>query len=170
MKILNGTISISCGHNSIDDSRTVSITVTDGTSHAHVIDVELSAEDFAVGLFGLAERPCRFELNDSGVVGLTAENKTVEVVFPKNLSWYGHPAAIAQATVSANEALAPYEVDGWRARRGSGADYRNHHRLVKGNVLYGTGKHKVPGDTFKVSLFRFVNPTTGQPWEPKPEL
>lgn len=74
-------------------------------------------------------------------IGLKAENKTEDV--PINVSPYGNAEAVAAA-------LSPFEVDGWRARRG---DMGNGHYRTK------TGYHVV--------FFRHVYPETGEPFIPR---
>ncbi len=102
----------------------VCIQVTDELSHVQFVEIYMDHEQFSVALgssIGIGE----FELRGVDVVGMTAENKTEVVPFKCG----DDPA----------EALAPFEVDGWKGRSG---DLGNMHRHV--------------GNGYRVVFFRHV--------------
>jgi hypothetical protein len=94
-------------------------------SAVRFVEVELTPHDLAMALTGMGATPCTFELTDTELVGLERQHKTVVVRVASNIYGPGRGKAIKAA-------LAPHEVDGWRASRD---DCVNSHRVVK----YGDG-------------------------------
>ena len=107
---LEGAISIgrtSGGPN--EDATPVRIEITDELSRTRVIDIRMSLEAFADALMGHGFRPCSITFNDTGTVGMKGENKTELVPF----DMYGGSRSDEERI---KKALAPFEVEGWRAR------------------------------------------------------
>lgn len=114
--------------------RTASLTIEDAISGATIVDLEIDISQWALALTSLQARPCRIDFRPKNF-GLLSEHKEEFVPVPEGASY--------NCREHEDEALAPFEVDGWSARRG---DYGNHHR---GSL--GTG--------FSVTFSRFVKPT-----------
>jgi hypothetical protein len=109
---MNGTLTISKGS---DD--TIRIELTDSLSRTRCASIKMDPTEFANVIFGLAERPCTFELR-SDKVGLRRETKTENVSYVP--MWPEvHNNAAAQA------AIAEFEKDGWK---GNLSDALNHHK------------------------------------------
>lgn len=100
--------------------RPLRILITDSISGCVAAHVSLSLTDFALALTGMGYVDCDLEFNDSGVVGMVAENKTELVPIPAEHPYNREAWSIA--------ALAPFEVDGWKAREG---DITNGHNFVR---------------------------------------
>lgn len=108
------------------------ISLTDELSRSQCVEIHLSVEALGECLTQ-SEQPCEFEWRPD-VVGKVAENK--EEIVPFNFT--------EKSKEKMDKAVAPFEVDGWFARRD---DMVNHHRRV-GN------------DQQRVTFFRHVEPNT----------
>lgn len=135
MKKLKGTITITRRDSSRDAPR-FTITVRDELSSCYAIEVEMTAADFAMALSSCLS-PCEFEFNDSGVIGMTREWKTLEIPdIPdeetRNLEYdLMVPGDREKKLIAlAHKHLAPYEVDGWTGRT---SDLFNSHNWVRGS-------------------------------------
>lgn len=120
---LRGTISLTRSMGSRNSFR---LDLTDESSRALAVEVEIMPEDFA-NFMSTRPAACRFRFNDSGVVGMQAENKTELVPFD---CFSKAPKVGADSrTKAAIKALAPFEVDGWK---GEARDLWNYHNREKG--------------------------------------
>ncbi len=93
---------------------TIRFRMEDDSSGVTFIEAELSLEDFAKVLTGLGHVSCNFELHAQNV-GKTREVKSEIVPLEDK-----YRATDEQR----QEALKPFEVDGWKARE---RDISNHH-------------------------------------------
>lgn len=124
------------GHSSISrttksqGSDSIRFRMEDDTSGVTFLEVEMSLEDFARILTGQGHIPCTFELYAQNV-GKTRETKT-EIVPLENRYF--------ATDKERQEALKPFEVDGWEARQG---DISNHHNYTN-------------SDGVKVVFMRFI--------------
>jgi hypothetical protein len=142
VKTLPGQLTITRTMNGRDDQFPITIRLTDGSSGVQAVEIHISLADFAETLTGLAHVPCEFEWNDTGTVGKVHEHKKEIVWIPRGAETDGVIAA----------ALAPFEVDGWRAYR---PGCTNPHCVV-GREPPGKGEK---GDWYKVTFHRYVEPT-----------
>ena len=90
--------------------------LTDNLSRCVVVDVRIEPKDIA-DLMSTHHTACRFQFNDSGVIGMTAENKTEIVGLSKE--------TYKLSDDDIQTLLAPFEIDGWKGRK---SDITNHHR------------------------------------------
>lgn len=104
----------------------VQIEVNDELSGANFISIRIPIKEFTEALFGLAQRPCEFDLRPD-LVGLKHEWKEEFVPFEDWTFYrdYGDRNEVAA------EVFAPFEVDGWKGRVD---DLFNHHRRGKGGA------------------------------------
>jgi hypothetical protein len=128
MKTLKGNISLSRTSSNVEEMHNkVHITLEDELSSAQVVSIWMELKEFAMMITGLSSITCTFEFNDGGVVGMKREYKIVEIEVPND--WY--PRLNKDMALSkpweVSDLLAPYEVDGWKARR---EDMFNHHNRV----------------------------------------
>lgn len=147
VKKLTGKISIARTRNDA-----IWIRVEDEISQMRVIEVEMTPEVFGNVVTGLGYQPCEFDFNDSGLVGMKAENKTEIVTLPPGESPYG------MSEGREREILSPYCVDGWRPRWG---DLSNGHNIVRPKK----GEKDDGVTRMAVVFFRHVDPMTGKPVE-----
>lgn len=127
------------------EARTVEIEVVDAVSGCRMFELTLSQDTFFDNLGLHAYQPASL-VQYHGPIGYRHETKTEVVTIPEKLQYLpeSHDAKL-------DATLAPFEVDGWSCARGSGADYRNHHRSKRNGQ-------------FNVSFHRYVHPETGEPW------
>lgn len=125
---------------------TIRIYLEDTISGAQFVTAELTPHDLAMALTGMGDTPCTFEVRGLRVLGKQREVKTEKVPVPDG--WL-----FAKDGPTSTELLAPFEVDGWRARLG---DLTNHHRCT---TLDGA-------PAYSVTFTRHVDPETGEPVEP----
>lgn len=116
------------------DNRTVRITVGDEASQIEFLEVRLTLEEFGTLLTGGREVDCEFKLKGAEKVGMISQNKEEIVPVPKEVRY----STDREGALSA-KLLAPFEVDGWKARKG---DLFNHHRQTE--------------DGYRVVFFRHV--------------
>lgn len=121
MKQLSGKLSINRITHS-DRKGTIRITLTDEASSCQAVEIEIGLGEFADCLTGLGHVGCSFEWNDSGVIGSFHQHKEESIPYP---------SFRRDDTEALTTYLAPYETDGWRARRG---DVFNGHRRSQGMV------------------------------------
>lgn len=119
----------------------VRIELIDQESGCVAAYIHMGLEQFASALLGLSHIKCEFEFNDSGVIGMTAQNKEEKVPVPPYSSRQKGWQKIA---------LAPYEIDDWKAR---GGDIDNHHCTVRTK----------DGEFQRVVFFRHVPKVQGNP-------
>jgi len=139
MKRLDGSVRISRVQGRQEGDR-IEIVVQDSNARCEAITIILTAEEFGDALSNIGSK-CKFEFNDSGVVGTIGQNKE-EIVEVEDT----RPSIIGE-----NAALKLWEVDGWKARHG---DISNHHNWISHNM---TGWHKQ-----KVVFFRNVKDETNE--------
>ena len=84
MAKLKGNISISK-----DSEGVVNIRVQDEESRAHFIDIEMTKEEFADALFGLAARPVEFTLDKVERVGKRKVTQSIKLEMPLKDYSYG---------------------------------------------------------------------------------
>ncbi len=114
MKLLKGSLSI--GRTGRSDDKAIRIELNDADSHCTAVLVRMGLPEFAECITGMGHADCEFEFNDSGVIGMLAQSKTEMVPVPSS-----HPRGDEEWK---RKALAPFEVDGWKARAG---DITNQH-------------------------------------------
>lgn len=124
-----GNASISRWTSSGDPHTGITITLNDETSGTQCVEIHLTIEAFAIAITGGSHQKCEFEWRP-GNVGKFAENKE-EIV---TVDW------TEKSEAKIRKALAPFEKDGWSARR---SDVTNHHMRTE------AGKQRV-------TFFRFV--------------
>jgi hypothetical protein len=112
VKTLDARVTIT--RNSRDE---IWIYIQDYRASANIVEVKMTTEAFALAVTGLGSVEATAEFNDSGNVGMVAQNKTEMVPIPSSGKTRGGEWEA--------KALAPFEVNGWRARSG---DISNHHR------------------------------------------
>lgn len=115
---LRGEVHIGQPHRG-DGKRTVEIHVTDDASRVRFVVVECAYEEFVVALMQ-GTGACEIEVRGLEKLGTTREHKSEAVPWDMYVDRDRDPA----------EALAPFEVNGWRANRD---DLKNGHRCVKGD-------------------------------------
>lgn len=130
-----------------DMDRPIHLSLRDELSGSHFLEIELSLEDLALALTGRADTPCNFTFYSMEQVGKVREGKDIVIPFTSTNSEYGDTREARQR--EKEEALAPYEVDGWI---GSISDIGNHHRL---ETVQGVA---IPH--FRVSFHRYVDPSS----------
>jgi hypothetical protein len=107
------------------DKEMIRFRVIDDASGTVALQLELTPEQFALGLTGQANRPveARWQTN---YIGRVPETKTEVVPY----TWRGSQSN------ALDRALAPFEVDGWI---GSRSDLGNHHRRAGATNSYRVG-------------------------------
>lgn len=104
------------------DPEEIRIVVQCETSRSRAVEVTISPGDLARALTGLAHVGCSMEFNDSGLIGMRAENKEENILlFPGD----------RPTKENEDQYVGPFETDGWRRRKG---DWTNHHRHGSGHV------------------------------------
>lgn len=109
------------------EGRAARISLDDDSSGVPVVQVELTMEEFGLFISGLAMRPCEYEAGNSALFGASREVKSEQVVW---------------GDATKEDAVAPFEVDGWRARLSDVGNYHN----------------RISHDIYNVMFFRFVDP------------
>lgn len=108
-----GNISISRWSSNREPYSGISITIEDESSGTTVLDLDMTPEAFGNAVTGLSSQPCEFDFHGENI-GKIREQKTEYV------RWYD-----PGKTNSKQDALAPFEIDGWKGRE---SDLGNHHR------------------------------------------
>ena len=129
MKV-KATISI---HRFSGSSSGISITLRDEVSGCEFFRGEMNAEDFGNAVTGLSEQPIEGNLATANV---NKKREVKEEVVPYQNGYQSDQKEAKRK----QEALAPFEVDGWRGRKD---DLGNQHR--------GTG------NGYRVTFIRFVD-------------
>ena len=105
----------------------IRIRIRDTDARVEFVELTMTLADFASAVTGLdVYHGMTAEVRGLDRVGTIAENKTELVPYDKYASLQ---ATNDERDAAEDAALAPYEVDGWRAGRGSSGDLRNQHRL-----------------------------------------
>lgn len=94
----------------------------DEVSGVSFMSVEMSHETFSQAL-GSLQVTCKATLRALDRVGTQYQNKVEFVPIPEK-----YKEEIMLSKAATQECLEPFEVDGWKARRG---DFGNHHRYAK---------------------------------------
>lgn len=134
------------------DNRAVRFEVTDDVSGVRFFDFELT-QDVFFNVLGSLGHQRGSVLMYHGPIGYKHEHKVEQVTFPEKAAY--RPTDGPEV----DKALAPFEVDGWHTRRGSGADYRNGHKAIS-----RVRNETTQSNTFAVTFHRYVHPETGEPW------
>jgi hypothetical protein len=121
------------------DERPISVRVSDDLSGCRILEVYFGLAEFMQILTGSSGIVAEGEFYTNTPIGCTPEHKEEIVPRPKGY----------KESKEDDKILAPFEIEGWKARR---SDLHNHHRWV--------GPDKV-----SVSFNRFVRPD-GTIWEP----
>jgi hypothetical protein len=120
VKILKGKIIISRASGGQADDKPIHISIEDDLSGCRVLDIYMALDEFAKSItasYGAADIQ-HFPMSP---IGKKVENKSEIVPF----NW-----TLRTSKEEEDAALAPFEVDGWKARR---SDLTNHHcRTNKG--------------------------------------
>ncbi len=114
----------------------ISIHLEDDKSRTECVEIVCTPKDFAVALMH-GTSPVRFKWSPKNV-GKKHEHKTEDVAMTLYSTF-----SREQQKAAVEEAITPYEVDGWMGNR---SDLENHHRLVKGPN----------GPRYRVTFHRFV--------------
>lgn len=122
---LSGKLSI-CRNSSGE----IKIYLIDESSRCEIVDLTISPHDFAEAITGMSHRPCEIEWRIANL-GKKHEHKTEDVP----CEWLTGK----EREEFKNKALAPFEVDGWKADRSC---LGNHHCRTK--------------DGYRVSFHRYV--------------
>lgn len=122
-----GRLTISRVHSSHEGDY-VEISLVDDTSHTQPVKIHVSLQAFAEALMGSGDRPCTFEWRPSRVGKI---HETRKQIVPYH-GYYRHGSAEERRAKA--DALAPFEVDGWR---GNPSDLGNMHRSL------GDGQYRV---------------------------
>jgi hypothetical protein len=110
---MNGKITIS-RTTSNREPDFIRLRIEDDSSGVNFLDIRMSLENFAKVITGFGYIDCEFELYAQNV-GMTSESKT-EIV-PLKDKYFA-------TDEQRQEALKPFEIDGWKARQ---SDIKNHH-------------------------------------------
>ena len=116
-KTLPGKITISRPIDSHAASEYISITIQDRLSHNRVVEVRVPLDNFSKALTGQGYLDCELKYPDQSRIGKKNEVKKEFVPF------HEYNPTEEQLT----SALEPFEVDGWKGRRG---DLTNHHKYA----------------------------------------
>mgnify|MGYP000175574113 FL=1 len=122
----------------------VQLEIEDATSGSILFQTRVPLAEFTEAITGLSSRPCETMALGVKYFGMKLETK-VQVV-PK----IEDDGLWKNRGQTEKKAVAPFEVDGWKARQG---DYGNHHRSIK---TAGTDA------AYNVNFYRYVNPETGE--------
>ena len=112
--------------------RPMSIRITDNTSGCRILEVYFGLADFMDILTGRCGLHAEGDFYSTNPIGCTREHKEELVPSPKGYK----PDEVEDSAI-----LAPFEVEGWKARR---EDLHNHHRSNK--------------DKQRVTFTRFIKP------------
>lgn len=112
-KLLKGKVRISRWTGGGNPHTGITISLVDEISRSQCVEIHLTIEALGMCLTQ-SEQECEFEWRPD-VVGMTVENKTEVVLYD----------CTNKDQKVLDKALAPFEVDGWKARR---SDMSNHHR------------------------------------------
>lgn len=123
-KILNGTLSISNPTSNIEPYSWIEIRLRDELSNTIVAVARLLFEDFAKATVGRSEVPCKFEFNDSGLIGKKREHKVETVRFDS-------AKVFGMSDKQKRKLLKPFEIDGWQ---GDFDDLLNHYNFTQNGV------------------------------------
>lgn len=126
----------------------VEITLQDATSHSMMVEIKVPLAEFARALTGFSNQPCRFDVGAVEAAGSVYQYKT-EIVRGRGDLFRSGP----ERDRIEDEALAPFEIDGWRARR---SDIGNGHRAVRGEST------EAGAWAYSVTFFRNVRPDDGE--------
>lgn len=115
-----------------DDTPVFRLTLIDATSRVQVCEIEIKAEDLAVGITGRAQRPVVFQFNPNPrLIGATHEHKHEMITVPRKIADIRLAAIEGRredpAFAPIAKLLKPFEVEGWKADLG---DLHNGHRTV----------------------------------------
>ena len=146
MEKLEGTISINrviCN----DREDYVQVQLKDKYSGIIFVIAEVGIREFADALFGRGCIPTKYKLCGIEKVGTRLETKTLQVEVVKISSCIDGLTAEDRGQTAEDlidQAICPYEIDGWQGRR---RDCKNFHNLVSSS---GTK------DMYNVSFYRWV--------------
>lgn len=121
---MKGKISIHRYQSNVPPYGGVHIEVSDRSSGMEFLKVDMTFEEFGNVMSGLGYVDCEFELRNTNLVGCKRESKEEKIQLRDK-------EFIIRDESRQNELLAPYEVDGWVARR---SDLENHHK-IKNNIV-----------------------------------
>lgn len=116
-KIIDGQLTVKRNYGHEDAPGSVEIRIFDKEAGLEFLSLTISSEDFLNASLGQMASDCTFITRGLHLVGGKRETKEEFVPFDGRDS--NGPEAAA--------AVAPFEVDGWKARSG---DFGNHHRYV----------------------------------------
>lgn len=121
IKPLAGKVTISRTSSNVDGD-CVTITLIDESSSCQLVEVSMSMEAFGLAVTGLSRVECEYLLTAENA-GKVRQVKTESVALPGGSG--------IRDKKKAAEALAPYEVDGWKGRK---EDLHNPHLISGGKA------------------------------------
>lgn len=101
----------------------ISIEVRDNLSSIVFFEAKIDLKSFAQCITGLSQQPIEFGIRGFENIGRKLETKSEEVQIPDNSMLFMEHSSI-------KEAVAVYEIDGWKGRW---ADCFNHHNHLGNN-------------------------------------
>lgn len=125
-------------YDNYDEPLPIHITIKDDLSGIEFIKISMTLENLANLITNRGYIDCDFEFNAIEKVGLTREHKTEIVELPEEIMFISKP----ENEKVLDDALKPFEVDGWIGRK---SDLTNYHNRVKNK------------NAFSVSFFRWVS-------------
>jgi len=112
----------------------IRIALLDSKSSVEFLSVEISLENFAKCITGMANCPVQFGIRATDKIGKQLEVKHEVIEVPDDHLMRESPGEIEKA-------LAPYEVDGWKGRSRDALNFHN----------------RVSENKYKVCFFRWVD-------------
>ena len=99
----------------------ISIRIGDANNHCHFLELLIPHAEFAQAITGLSNQRCEVEVRMNAPIGKKLESKEILIPRVNDIPWNERHQRV-------NEALVPYETEGWRGRTD---DMLNHHRWCK---------------------------------------
>lgn len=116
-----GTAGLRISRYSSSEGHIIAIEITDSASHVAFAEIEMTCEDFAKAVTGMDGMTGDLTTRRLDLVGKRREHKRELVPFDGR-------CATGPMTDEERAALAPFQVDGWKARLD---DLRNGHRRTR---------------------------------------
>ncbi len=143
MKKFDGKISISRFTSNHAPYSGIHLEIIDSISHLHLLDVEISSEEFGNAVTGLGYRPCKCELNpNTDLIGKREEHKTVQIDISDlgAISLFDKRGEKFQNLVT--KLAEPYSFDGWLPFVVETCVNHHHMSHKDGKVFYAVHFHR----------------------------